>query len=226
MMMKISFLLVILFAAEFGTSAKLKCFQLRFKLGKQQCSPKKGFEGDMVPCYNLCTKKLVKVEDCNNHPKNQHCCIHDCRCVMRGTGNVLIPPEYKLPMTLKKKSAFMKSEVQKGCTPKTKVRSARRRRPSLGNTRPSIAPTPQKRRNPMKAAKPKPARELIKASTPFPSTSTPNSKNVISTTTTTPCTATQKVPKIAIKFATKMSVIFQQMGLGWQLDVIGPCSDV
>ncbi|XP_039274087.2 uncharacterized protein LOC120348046 [Styela clava] len=112
--------MVSLFEIEAAPFTQLKCFQFRYKLGQQQCEPKRGFKGDLVPCYNLCDNKLVKFEDCNKHPANKHCCVHDCRCVIKGAGFVEIPQNYTLTLDDEKLSQWMKTEVKEGCEPEEK----------------------------------------------------------------------------------------------------------
>ncbi|XP_039273688.2 uncharacterized protein LOC120347690 [Styela clava] len=114
----------IMFGIEAAQFTQLKCFQFRYKLGQQRCKPKKGFKGDLVPCYNLCNKKLVKFEDCNKYPANMHCCVHDCRCVMKGAGFVEIPQNYTISLDDEKISQWMKTEVEEGCEPKNKYPSS------------------------------------------------------------------------------------------------------
>nr|XP_039265998.1 uncharacterized protein LOC120341535 [Styela clava] len=73
----------------------LKPFQLRYKISKAHCSPVQGFENHILPCYDFQTKKLVDPSDCSLK-KNKHCCMYNCRCIIRGAGTVDIPEAYRL----------------------------------------------------------------------------------------------------------------------------------
>nr|XP_039273694.1 uncharacterized protein LOC120347698 [Styela clava] len=229
----------IMFGIEAAQFTQLKCFQFRYKLGQQQCEPKKGFKGDLVPCYNLCNEKLVKFEDCDKHPANMHCCVHDCRCVIRGAGFVEIPQNYTLSIDDEKLSQWMKTEVEEGCEPKNEYPSSANMTESE-NTK-AIIHGVQTTATAIGSSDNKETRKPPIASQEETS-KTPEEKSPDKTTTantiqrsTTTKTKNRKAVKtsaakcatkdhIISRFARKMTGIFKQMGFGWQMKVVEGCN--
>nr|XP_039273688.1 uncharacterized protein LOC120347690 [Styela clava] len=238
-----------MFGIEAAQFTQLKCFQFRYKLGQQRCKPKKGFKGDLVPCYNLCNKKLVKFEDCNKYPANMHCCVHDCRCVMKGAGFVEIPQNYTLSLDDEKISQWMKTGVEDGCEPKNKYPLSAKMTESE-NTKTNlelpihkqdidaIIQDVQTTATATGSSDNKETRNSSIASQEGTS-KTPEEKGPDKTTTANTVqsrtgTKTETVKTPAAKCATKkhflsriarkMTGIFKQMGVGWEMKVDDGCN--
>ncbi|XP_039273887.1 uncharacterized protein LOC120347848 [Styela clava] len=215
-------LMVSLFEIKAAPFTQLKCFQFRYKLGQQQCEPERGFKGDLVPCYNLCNNKLVKFEDCNKHPDNMHCCVHDCRCVMKGAGFVEIPQNYTLSIDDEKLSHWIKTEVEEGCEPEKKYPISGKIREFESTKTILKLPTNQDKDLTIQET------DLVKSSVKAGPETTVASKTNAETTEQKgkKAPATKCVPKnhFVSQFANKMNGIFEQMGMRWVMDVEDGCN--
>nr|XP_039273696.1 uncharacterized protein LOC120347699 [Styela clava]XP_039273697.1 uncharacterized protein LOC120347699 [Styela clava] len=208
-------LMVSLFEIEAAPFSQLKCFQFRYKLGQQQCEPKRGFKGDLVPCYNLCNQKLVKFEDCNKHPDNMHCCVHDCRCVMKGAGYVEIPQNYTLSLDDEKLSQWMKTEVEEGCEPENKFPISGKIIESE-STKAILKDLTIQETDPVKSS--------VKAGPETTVASKTNAETTEQKEKKAPATKCIAKDHFVSQFARKMNGIFEQMGMRWEMGVEDGCN--